>query len=307
MFAMAGHSQFKNIMHRKGAQDAKRARIFAKIIREITVSAREGLPDPAANPRLRAAIAAALKANMTRDTIERAIKKATGAAGGENYEAVRYEGYGPAGVAVIVEALTDNRNRTASVIRAAFNKYGGALGETNSVSFMFNRLGVVRYPASAADADAMLEAAIEAGADDVASDAEWHEVVVGIEGFFAVRDALEQKFGQPAEARIEWRPNMTTALDEDKAASVLKLLDVLEDDDDVQNVYANFEISEEIMQKLSDLMSAGGAGVAIETAARPARRRLAPCGCSASIPACASPAGAFWIRRATGCAMSPTG
>jgi YebC/PmpR family DNA-binding regulatory protein len=248
---MAGHSQFKNIMHRKGAQDAKRARIFAKIIREITVSAREGLPDPTSNPRLRAAIAAAAKANMTRDTIERAIKKATGAAGGENYESVRYEGYGPAGIAVIVEALTDNRNRTASVIRSAFNKYGGALGETNSVSFMFNRLGVVRYPASAADAEAMLEAAIEAGADDAASDAEWHEVTVGIDGFFAVRDALEQKFGQPAEARIEWRPNMTVALDEDKAASVLKLLDVLEDDDDVQNVYANFEISEDVMQKLS--------------------------------------------------------
>jgi YebC/PmpR family DNA-binding regulatory protein len=248
---MAGHSQFKNIMHRKGAQDAKRARAFAKIIREITVSAREGLPDPAANPRLRAAVAAAAKANMTRDTIERAIKKAAGPAVGENYESVRYEGYGPAGVAVIVEALTDNRNRTASVIRSAFNKYGGALGETNSVSFMFNRLGVVRYPASAADAEAMLEAAIEAGADDVASDAEWHEVTVGIEGFFAVRDALEQKFGQPAEARIEWRPNMTVSLDEDKAASVLKLLDVLEDDDDVQNVYANFEISEDVMQKLS--------------------------------------------------------
>jgi YebC/PmpR family DNA-binding regulatory protein len=248
---MAGHSQFKNIMHRKGAQDAKRARAFAKIIREITVSAREGLPDAAANPRLRAAVAAAAKANMTRDTIERAIKKAAGPAVGENYESVRYEGYGPAGVAVIVEALTDNRNRTASVIRSAFNKYGGALGETNSVSFMFNRLGVVRYPASAADAEAMLEAAIEAGADDVASDAEWHEVTVGIEGFFAVRDALEQKFGQPAEARIEWRPNMTVSLDEDKAASVLKLLDVLEDDDDVQNVYANFEISEDVMQKLS--------------------------------------------------------
>jgi YebC/PmpR family DNA-binding regulatory protein len=248
---MAGHSQFKNIMHRKGAQDAKRARIFAKIIREITVSAREGLPDPAANPRLRAAIAAAAKANMTRDTIERAIKKASGAAVGENYESVRYEGYGPAGVAVIVEALTDNRNRTASVIRSAFNKYGGALGETNSVSFMFNRLGVVRYPASAADAETMLEAAIEAGADDAASDVESHEVTVGIDGFFAVRDALEQKFGQPAEARIEWRPNMTVALDEDKAASVLKLLDVLEDDDDVQNVYANFEIPEDVMQKLS--------------------------------------------------------
>jgi YebC/PmpR family DNA-binding regulatory protein len=248
---MAGHSQFKNIMHRKGAQDAKRARIFAKIIREITVSAREGLPDVVSNPRLRAAVAAGLKANMTRDTIERAIKKATGAGAGDNYEAVRYEGYGPAGVAVIVEALTDNRNRTASVLRAAFNKYGGALGETNSVSFMFNRLGVVRYPATVADEDAMLEAAIEAGADDAASDAEFHEITVGMDGFFAVRDALEHIFGQPAEARIEWRPNMTTVLDEEKATSVLKLLDILEDDDDVQNVYANFEIPEDVMQKLS--------------------------------------------------------
>ncbi|MGP8027618.1 MAG: YebC/PmpR family DNA-binding transcriptional regulator [Acidocella sp.] len=248
---MAGHSQFKNIMHRKGAQDAKRARIFAKLIREITVSAKEGLPDPAANPRLRAAIGAALKQNMTRDAIDRAIKKATGAGGQENYEAVRYEGYGPAGVAVIVEALTDNRNRTASVVRAAFNKSGGALGETNSVSFMFNRMGVVRYQASAADADTMLEAAIEAGADDVGSNEDGHEVQVAIEGFFAVRDALAQKFGEPAEARIEWRPNMTVALDEEKAASVLKLLDVLEDDDDVQNVYANFEVPEEVMAKLS--------------------------------------------------------
>ncbi|HQU05471.1 MAG TPA: YebC/PmpR family DNA-binding transcriptional regulator, partial [Acidocella sp.] len=190
---MAGHSQFKNIMHRKGAQDAKRARIFAKIIREITVSAKEGLPDPAANPRLRSAIAAALKANMTRDTIDRAIKKASSAAAGDNYEAVRYEGYGPGGVAVIVEALTDNRNRTAPVIRAAFSKSGGAMGETNSVSFMFNRLGVVRYEAKAATADAMLEAAIDAGADDVVSDAETHEITVSVEGFFAVRDALEQK------------------------------------------------------------------------------------------------------------------
>jgi YebC/PmpR family DNA-binding regulatory protein len=248
---MAGHSQFKNIMHRKGAQDAKRARIFAKIIREITVSAREGLPEVGSNPRLRAAVAAGQKANMTRDTIERAIKKATGAGTGENYEAVRYEGYGPAGVAVIVEALTDNRNRTASVIRSAFNKYGGALGETNSVSFMFVRLGVVRYPVAVADADAMLEAAIEAGADNADSDAEGHEVTVEMDGFFTVRDALEHKFGQPTEARIEWRPNMTIVLDEDKAASVLKLLDILEDDDDVQNVYANFEIPEDVMQKLS--------------------------------------------------------
>src|SRR5579871_4284925 len=161
---MAGHSQFKNIMHRKGAQDARRGRQFAKLIREITVAVRQGLPDPASNPRLRAAMVAARQANMSKDTVDRAIKKATGAGGGEDYEAVRYEGYGPAGVAVIVEALTDNRNRTASVIRAAFNKSGGALGETNSVSFMFNRLGAVRYPASVTDADTILEAAIEAGA-----------------------------------------------------------------------------------------------------------------------------------------------
>jgi len=247
---MAGHSHAKNIMHRKGAQDAKRARIYAKLIREITVSAKEGLPDPAFNPRLRAAVAAALKQNMTRDTVERAIKKASGAGAQENYEAVRYEGYGPAGVAVIVEALTDNRNRTASVIRTAFNKSGGAMGETNTVSFMFTRIGAVRYPASVAD-DAILEAAIEAGADDVVSNEEGHEVLVSIEGFFAVRDALAQKFGDPAEAGIEWRPNMTVALDEEKAASVLKLLDVLEDDDDVQNVYANFELSDEVLAKLS--------------------------------------------------------
>ncbi len=248
---MAGHSQFKNIMHRKGAQDAKRARAFAKMIREITVSAREGLPDIAFNPRLRSAVMAARAANMPRDTIERAIKKASGAGAGDDYVEIRYEGYGPGGVAVIVEALTDNRNRTAPALRTAFNKYGGAMGESGSVAFMFNRLGVVRYPAAAASAEAMLEAAIEAGADDVVSDAEGHEVIAGVEGFFAVRDALEQKFGPPAAAKIEWRPNITVPLDEEKAAAVLKLLDVLEDDDDVQNVYANFEIADEIMQKLS--------------------------------------------------------
>jgi len=238
-------------MHRKGAQDAKRARIYAKLIREITVAAKEGLPDPNFNPRLRAGIATALKQNMTRDAIDRAIKKATGAGGADNYESVRYEGYGPAGVAVIVEALTDNRNRTASAIRAAFNKSGGALGETNSVSFMFNRIGAVRYPASVADADTILEAAIEAGADEVVSDEDGHEVQTTIENFFAVRDALVANFGEPAEAGIEWRPNMAVSLDEDKAASVLKLLDVLEDDDDVQNVYANFEVPEDVMAKLS--------------------------------------------------------
>ncbi len=248
---MAGHSHVKNIMHRKGAQDARRARQFAKLIREITVAARAGLPDPASNPRLRSAVAAARVANMTRDTIERAIKKAAGATGGEDYAEVRYEGYGPAGVAVIVEALTDNRNRTASVLRTAFSKYGGALGETNSVSFMFTRLGVISYPAAVASADAMLEAAIEAGADDVVSDADSHEVTCAVERFFAVRDLLETRFGPVLTAKLEWRPSTLVTLDEEKAASVLKLLDVLDDNDDVQNVFANFDIPEMVLQSLS--------------------------------------------------------
>ncbi len=248
---MAGHSQFKNIMHRKGAQDAKRARQFAKLIREITVSARQGLPDPASNPRLRAAMAAAREANMPRDTIERAIKKATGAGGSDDYVEVRYEGYGPAGVAVIVEALTDNRNRTASDVRSAFNKYGGALGETNSVSFMFSRLGVISYDAQVASADAMLEAAIEAGADNVESTEEGHEVTCAAEDFFAVRDALESRFGAPRSARLEWRPTTSVTLDEERAAGLLKLVDALEDNDDVQNVYANFDIPDDVAQRLS--------------------------------------------------------
>ena len=248
---MAGHSQFKNIMHRKGAQDAKRAKVFTKIIRELTVAAKTGLPDAAANPRLRAAVQAAREANMPRDTIERAIKKATGAGGGEDYAEVRYEGYGPAGVAVIVEALTDNRNRTASDVRSAFSKHGGALGETNSVSFLFTRLGVVRYPANAASADDMLEAAIEAGADNVESGADGHEVTTAVERFFALRDALEARFGPPESARLEWRPSTTVTLDEAAAAAVLKLLDALEDNDDVQNVYANFDLPETVLQRLS--------------------------------------------------------
>jgi YebC/PmpR family DNA-binding regulatory protein len=249
---MAGHSQFKNIMHRKGAQDARRARQFARLIREITVSARQGLPDPASNPRLRAAVVSARQANMPRDTVERAIKKAAGASAGDDYVEVRYEGYGPAGVAVIVETLTDNRNRTASDVRSAFSKHGGALGETNSVAFLFTRLGVVRYPAKAASEDAMLEAAIEAGADDVESSAEAHEVATSIESFFAVRDALEARFGAPDSAKLDWRPTTTVTLDEEKAASLLKLLDVLDDNEDVQNVYANFDIPEGVMQALSE-------------------------------------------------------
>ncbi|MHB1304463.1 MAG: YebC/PmpR family DNA-binding transcriptional regulator, partial [Acidiphilium sp.] len=235
---------------RKGAQDARRARQFAKLIREITVSARQGLPDPAANPRLRAACAAARQANMPRDTIERAIKKATGAGGGDDYAEVRYEGYGPSGVAIIVEALTDNRNRTASDVRTAFAKHGGTLGESNSVAFLFDRVGLVRYPARTASADAMLEAAIEAGADDARSGPDGHEITCAPDEFFAVRDALEQQFGEPEEAKLDWRPTTTAPLDEDSARSVLKLIDALDDSDDVQNVYANFEIPEAVMEAL---------------------------------------------------------
>ena len=248
---MAGHSHAKNIMHRKGVQDAKRGRIYAKLIREITVSAKQGLPDPASNPRLRAAMAAARQANMTKDTIDRAVAKAAGAGGGEDYVEVRYEGYGPAGVAVIVETLTDNRNRTASDVRAAFSKYGGALGETNSVGFMFDRLGAIRYPLSAGSADDMLEVAIDAGAENAETDDDGHEITCAVEDFFSVRDALEAKFGAPESAKLDWRPTTTVTLDEERAKSVMKLVDVLEDNDDVQNVYANFDIPEEVLAALS--------------------------------------------------------
>ncbi len=238
-------------MHHKGAQDARRARQFAKLIREISVAAKQGLPDPAANARLRAAVATAYKQNMSKDAVDRAIKKASGAAAGDDYTDVRYEGYGPAGVAVIVETLTDNRNRTASDVRSAFSKHGGALGETNSVSFMFTRLGLVTYKPAAATPDAMLEAAIEAGADDVVSTAEGHEITCATDGLFAVRDALERAFGPPEEARFDWRPATTVTLDEERAAAVLKLIDALEDNDDVQNVYANFDIPEAVLARLS--------------------------------------------------------
>ena len=248
---MAGHSQFKNIMHRKGAQDARRARQFAKIIREITVSARLGLPDPAFNPRLRTAVTAARITNMPKDTIDRAIKKATGGAGGEDYVEVRYEGYGPNGVAIIVEALTDNRNRTASDLRTAFTKNGGTMGETNSVAFLFNRTGAIRYPAAAATPDAMLDQAIEAGADDVQSGPDGHEVLCATDSLFAVRDALEQAFGEPEAAKLDWRPTMVVTLDDDGAVAVLRLVDALEDNDDVQTVYANYDIPDAVMHRLS--------------------------------------------------------
>jgi YebC/PmpR family DNA-binding regulatory protein len=248
---MAGHSQFKNIMYRKGAQDKKRAKVFTKIIRELTTAARTGLPDPNANPRLRAAVLAARQANMPKDTVERAIKRGAGGEGGESYEEVRYEGYGPGGVAVIVEALTDNRNRTASEVRAAFTKAGGALGETGSVGFMFDHVGEIAYPADAASADDMLEAAIEAGASDVQSDDDGHVVISEPEDFNSVRDALEARFGTADSARLAWRAKTSAPVDEDTAAGVLKLLDTLEDSDDVQNVYANFEVDEEVMARLS--------------------------------------------------------
>ena len=248
---MSGHSQFKNIMYRKGAQDKKRAKIFTKIIRELTTAARSGLPDPAANPRLRAAVLAARQANMPKDTVERAIKRGAGGEGGEAYDEVRYEGYGPGGVAVIVEALTDNRNRTASEVRAAFAKAGGALGETGSVGFMFEHAGEIVYPAGAAGADDMLEAAIEAGAEDVASDADGHVVIAAPEDFNGVRDALEQRFGPAETARLAWRPKTSSAIGEETAATLFKLLETLEDSDDVQNVYANFEVEEAVLARLS--------------------------------------------------------
>ena len=248
---MAGHSHAKNIMHRKAAQGAKKARALGKLIREISVSAKAGLPDPAMNPRLRAAVKAALVANMTRDTIDRAIKRAASGAQGEDYQEVRYEGYGPHGIAVIVEALTDNRNRTGGDLRSIFAKAGGALGETGSVAFQFERKGVLRYPAGAGSADTMLEAAIEAGAEDVESAEEGHEVSCAVEDFAAVRDALETRFGTAEAAKLEWWPSTTIDLDEDRAREILKLLDILDDHDDVQNLSANFEVDAAAMERLS--------------------------------------------------------
>ena len=247
---MAGHSQFKNIMHRKGRQDAARSKLFAKLAREITVSAKTGLPDPGMNPRLRMAIQAARAENMPKDNIERAIKKALGG-DTDNFEQMRYEGYGPGGVAVLVEALTDNRNRTGGAIRAVFTKYGGNLGATGSVSHMFNRVGEIGYPAAKADADTMLEAAIEAGADDVASDASGHLVTCAFESLGEVSSALEANFGEASSTKTVWKPNITTALDADGAETIMKMIAALEDDDDVQAVFANFEIDEATLAKLT--------------------------------------------------------
>ena len=248
---MAGHSQFKNIMYRKGAQDKKRDKIFTRLTREIQIAAKLGGDDPAANPALRSAIAAGRKENMPKDNIERAIKKGSGGDDDTNYEEVRYEGYGPGGVAMIVDALTDNRNRTASEVRAAFSKFGGNLGETNSVSFMFNRVGQIIYPVEAGSADEVLEAAIEAGAENAESGETEHEITCPVEDFNTVREGLEERLGEPQSAGLTWKPTNTVAVDGDQASTLLKLFDTLDDNDDVQQVSANFDISDEIMTKLS--------------------------------------------------------
>jgi len=248
---MAGHSQFKNIMHRKGKQDARRGKMFTKLIREIMTASRQGLPDPTHNPRLKAGIVAAKAVNMPKDTIERAIKRGQGGEDGVVYDEVRYEGYGPGGVALIVEALTENRNRTASDVRSIFTKNGGSLGETNSVAFNFARKGVIAYPGAAASADAMLEAAIEAGAEDVASGAELHEIVTVPEDFGGVRDALEAKFGPAQEARLAWRATNTIPVAAEPAKELFALIEALEDSDDVQAVTANFDVADDVLRKLS--------------------------------------------------------
>lgn len=247
---MAGHSQFKNIMHRKGRQDAARSKLFGKLAREITVSAKMGLPDPNMNPRLRAAIIAARAENMPKDNIERAIKKAAGGEG-DNYENIRYEGYGPGGVALIIEALTDNRTRTVGEIRSFFTKSGGALAETGAVSFMFSHVGVIEYDVSKASDDAMLEAGIDAGADDVLSSETGHEIITAADNLNEVQKAMEAKFGEPKKSGLVWRPQNTVAVDDEAGEKLMKLVENLEENDDVQNVYGNFEISEALMAKLS--------------------------------------------------------
>ncbi len=247
---MAGHSQFKNIMFRKGAQDKKRSKLFSKLAREITVAAKTGLPDPNMNPKLRAAIAAARKENMPKDNVDRAIKKALGG-DAENYEEIRYEGYGPGGVAIIVEALTDNRNRTAPDVRSLFSKYGGNMGADGSVAFLFNRVGSIVYPLDKGSADDMLEKAIEAGADEVLTAAEGHEFLCPVESFGEVRDALEKLLGTSDAARIVFKPLDTKSVDEETGRSLLKLIDALDDHDDIQQVYANYEMSDAVMEKLA--------------------------------------------------------
>jgi len=246
---MAGHSKFKNIMHRKGAQDKKRSAMFSKLSREITVAAKMGMPDPDMNPRLRAAVNAAKAQSMPKDNIQRAIDKASGG-DADTYEEIRYEGYGPAGVALIVEALTDNRNRTATNVRTAFSKNGGNLGASGAVSHGFERLGLIEYPASAGDEDTVLEAAIEAGADDVESDGESHSIWTQVDSLHEVAGALEKALGEAESVKLAWKPSLTVEVDEASAQTLFKLIDALDDDDDVQTVWGNYEVSDEVMEKL---------------------------------------------------------
>lgn len=249
---MSGHSQFKNIMYRKGAQDAKKARVFAKLARDITIAAKSGMPEPDKNPRLRLAIQAARAESMPKDNIERAIAKASQTAGGADYVSMRYEGFGPGKVAVIVEAMTDNKNRTAGNVRTIFGKRGGVMGETGSVTFNFERIGFIQYPLEAADADKMFESALEAGANDVATDEEHHDIETLPDDLNMVTEALEKVFGTPSASRLEWKPTVTTEItDEETARKLLDFIDALEDDDDVQKVYHNAEISEALLEKLA--------------------------------------------------------
>lgn len=246
---MAGHSKFKNIMHRKGAQDKKRSALFSKLSREITVAAKMGLPDPNANARLRAAIITARKEGMPKDNIERSINKAS-SGGGENYEEVRYEGFGPGGVSLIIETLTDNRNRTATNVRTAVSKNGGNLGASGSVSHGFDRMGLINYPASAGDVDKVFEAALEAGAEDVSSTEDGHEIWTATDALHEVAKALEPVLGEATGAKLAWRPQTSVTVGEGDAAQLLKLIDALDDDDDVQTVWGNYEVPDEVMEKL---------------------------------------------------------
>ncbi len=248
---MAGHSQFKNIMRRKGAQDAKKGKILTKVGREIISACKTGSSDPASNPRLRSAIQWARSENMTRDRIEAAIKRGSGNVDADNFEEIRYEGYGSGGVAVIVQTLTDNRNRTAPDIRSAFVKFGGAMGESGSVSFMFDHIGRITYPLAVSTADGMFETALDVGAENCETDAEHHIITCTLEQFVHAREALEKKYGVPEFAKMIWQPKNTVPVDEEQAKSLLKLIETLEDNDDVQEVFSNFEISDAILQKLS--------------------------------------------------------
>ena len=250
---MAGHSQFKNIMYRKGAQDAKKAKVFAKLAREITVAAKTGIPEPDKNPRLRLAIQAARAESMPKDNIERAIAKASQTAGGDDFVTVRYEGFGPGKVAFIVEALTDNKNRTAGNVRTVFGKRGGAMGESGSVAFNFERIGFIQYPKSIAGDDTMFEKALEAGANDVVSDDEHHDIETLPDDLGAVTEALEKEFGTPSVARLDWKPNVEVDINDlETAQKLMTFIDAMEDDDDVQNVFHNAKIADDILAKLGE-------------------------------------------------------